>query len=192
MPEFLTHCKIVVVFVQSPSHVWLFVTPWTAACQSSLSITVSRSLPKFASNASVMPSRHLILWCPLLLLLLVLPSITDFSNESVVCIRWPIYWSLNFIISPSNKCSELISLKIDWFDLLAFQGTLRSLLQDHRSKTSILQSSAFFTVQLSQSYMANGNSIALTIQTFVGRVMSLLFNRLSRSNRLLISWLQWF
>ena len=133
------------------------------------------------SIASVMPSNHLTLWHPLLRLPSILPSIRDISTESVVCIRWPIYWSFNFIISPSNEYSELISLKIDWFDLLAVQVTLRSLLQHHRSKASILQPSAFFTVQLSQPYMTNGNTMALTIQTFASLVMSLLFNTLPAS-----------
>ena len=148
--------------------------------------------------ASVMPSSHLILWCPLLLLPSIFPSIRDFSSESSVHIRWPEDWSLSFIFSPSGEYSGLISLKIDWFDLLAVQGILRSLLQHHSSKTSILWCSAFFMVQLSQPYMTTGKTTALTVWTFVGRVMSLLFNTLSRSaitflprsNRLLISWLQ--
>ena len=142
-----------------------------------------------------MPSSHLILWCcPLLLLPSIFPSIKDFSSESAVHIRWPKYWSFSFSISPSNECSGLISLKIDWFDLLAFQGTFRSLLQQHSSKASILWRSAFFMVQLSQPYVTTGKTIALTIRTFVGRVMSMLFNTLSRfviaflprSNHLLI------
>jgi len=162
----------IVVVVQSPSHVWLFVTPWTAACQTSLSLTISQSLPKFMSIAPVMPSSHLILWCPLFLLPSVFPSIRDFSNESPVRIKWPKYWSFSFSISPSNEYSGLISLEIDWFDLLDFQGTLRSLLQHHSSNTVILWCSAFFTVQLSQPYMTTGKTIALTIWTFVSRVMS--------------------
>ena len=161
-----------VVVVQSPSHVWLFVTPWTAACQTSLSLTISRSLPKFMSIASVMPSSHLILWRPLFLLPSVFPSIRDFSNESPVRIKWPKYWSFSFSISPSNEYSGLISLEIDWFDLLVFQGTLRSLLQHHSSNTLTHWCSAFFTVQLSQPYMTTGKTIALTIWTFVSRVMS--------------------
>ena len=161
-----------IVVVQSPSHVWLFVTPWTAACQTSLSLTISQSLPKFMSIAPVMPSSHLILWCPLFLLPSVFPSIRDFSNESPVRIKWPKYWSFSFSISPSNEYSGLISLEIDWFDLLDFQGTLRSLLQHHSSNTVILWCSAFFTVQLSQPYMTTGKTIALTIWTFVSRVMS--------------------
>ena len=148
--------------------------------------------------ASVMPSNHLILWCPLLLLPSIIPSVRNFSNKSTVCIRWPKYWSFSFSISPSNEYSGWISLKIDWFNLLAVQRTLRSLLQHHSSKASILWHFAFFTVHLSQPYMTTGRTIALTIRMFVGRVMSLLFNTLSRfllafllrSNCLLISWLQ--
>ena len=134
--------------VQSPSRVRLLVTPCTAARKASLSITISRSLPKFMSFASVMPSSHLILWCPFLLLPSVFPSIREFSSESAVHIRWPKYWSFNFSINPSNEYSGLISLKIDWFNLLAVQGTLRSLLQHHSLKASVLQHPAFFTVQL--------------------------------------------
>ena len=130
------------------------------------------------SIAFVMPSSHLILWC-LLLLPSIFPSITDFSNELAVHIRWPKYWSFSFSISLSNEYSGLISLKIDWFDLLAVQGTLRSLLQHHSLKASILWCSALFTVQLSQLYMTTGKTTALTIWTFVDRVMSLLFNTLS-------------
>ena len=184
------------VVVQSPSHVQLFVAQWTVACQVSLSLTVSWSLPKFMSFALVMPSSHLILWCPLLLPS-IFPSIREFSSELAVHIRWPKYWSLSFSISPSNEYSWLISLKTDWFDVLAVQGTFRSLLQ-HNLKASILWCSAFFTVQLSQLYVTTKKTIALTIWTFVGRVMSPLFNTLSRvviaflpkSNCLLISWLQ--
>ena len=150
------------------------------------------------SIASVMPSSHLILWHPLLLLPSIFPSIRGFFNESVFCIRWPKYWCLSFSISPSNEYSGLISLKIDWFDLILVQGTLQSLLQNHSSKASVLWRSAFFTVQLSQLHVTTGKTIALTIWTFVGRVVSLLFNTLSRfviaflprSNSLLISWLQ--
>ena len=129
------------------SHVWLFVTPWTAACQASLSITNSRSLFKFTSIELVMPSNHLILCCPLLLLPSVFPSIRMLSNEPVLCIRWPKYWSFSFSISHSNEYSGLISFRIDWFDLLAVEGTLKSLLQHHSSKASILWHSAFFIVQ---------------------------------------------
>ena len=180
-----------------PNGVWLFATPWTAAYQISMSFTISQSLPKFMFIASVMPSTHLILSCPLLLLPSIFPSIRDFSNESYVCTRWPKYWSFNFGICPSSEYSGLIALKIDWFDLLTVQGTLKSLLQHHNSKASILQHSTFFLVQLSQPYMTTGKTIALTIRTLVGRVMSLptLLSRfvialLPRSNHLLISWLQ--
>ena len=174
------------------------MTPWTAARQASLSITNSWSLLKLMSIELVMPSNHLILCCPFLLLPSIFPSIRVFSTESVLCIRWPKYWSFSFTISPSNKYSGLISFRIDWFDLLAVQGTLESLLQHCSSKTSFLQHSAFFMVQLSCPYMTTGKTIALTRQTFVSKVMSLLFNMLSglviaflpRSKRLLISWLQ--
>ena len=180
------------------SHVWLFATPWTAAHQASLFITNPWSLPKLMPIESVMPSNHLILCHPLLLLSSIFPSIRLFSNESVLHTRWPNYWSFSLNISPSNEHSGLISPRMDWLDLLAVQGTLKSLLQYHSWKASILQRSAFFIVQLSYPYMANGKSIALTRWTFVGKVMSLLFNMLSRlvitflprSKRLLISWLQ--
>ena len=150
------------------------------------------------SIESVMPSSHLILCHPHLLLPLIPPSIRVFSNESTLCMRWPKYWSFSFSISPSNEHPGLISSRMDWLDLLAVQGTLKSLLQHHGSNTSILQCSAFFTVQLSHPYMTTGETIALTRQTFVGKVMSVLFNMLSRlvitflprSKRLLISWLQ--
>ena len=166
--------------VQSLSCVWLFATPLTAACQDSLSITIFQSLLKLMSIESVMPSKHLILCHPLLLLPSVFPSIRVFSNESVLCIRWPQYWSFSFNISPSNEYSELISFRMDWLDLLAVQGTLKSLLQHHSSKASIIQRSAFFIVQLSHPYMTTGKTIALTRQTFVGKVMSLPFNMVSR------------
>ena len=136
--------------VQLLSHVWLFAIPWTAACQASLSIT---SLPKHMSTESVMPSSHLILCHPLLLLPSIFPSIRVFSNGSALCIRWPKYWSFSFNISASNEYSRLISFRMDWLDLLEVQGTLKSLLQHHSSKASILRCSAFFIVQLSQSYM---------------------------------------
>ena len=174
MEKYLYH-----VTIQPPSHVRLFATPWTAAHQASLLI-ISQSLPKFMSIPLVMPSSYLILWCPLLLLPSIFPSIRYFSNESAVCIRWPKYWSFTFNISPSNKYSELISLKIDWFDLLAVQGTLRSLIQHCSSKASILRCYTFFIVQLSQPYMTTGKTITLTVWTFVIRIMSLLFNTLSR------------
>ena len=154
------------------------VTPWTAARQASLSITNSQSFLKFMSIRSVMPSNHFILCCPLLLLPSVFPCIRVFSSESeslILCIRWPKYWSFRFNISPSNEYSGLISFRMDWLDLLAVQGTLKSLLQHHSSKASILQCSAFFIVQLSHPYMTNGKIIALNRWTFVGKVMSLLF-----------------
>ena len=177
--------------VQSLSHVRLFAAPWTAARQASLSITNSRSLLKFMSFSLVLPFKHLILCCPLLLPSSIFPSIRVFSSESVLSIRWPKDWS--FSISPSNEYSGLISFRTDWLDLLAVQGALKSLLQHHSSKASILWCSAFFTVQLSHPYMTTGKTIALTTRTFVGKVMSLLFKMLSflpRSKHLLISWLQ--
>ena len=184
--------------VQSLSCVRLFATPWTAACQASLSIANSWSLPKLLSIESVMPSNHLILCHPLLLLPSIFPSIRVFSNESALRMRWPKYWRFSFNISPSNEHPGPISFRMDWLDLLAVQGTLKSLLQHHSSKASILRCSAFFIVQLSHPYMTTGKTIALTRQTFVGKVMSLLFNMLSRlvitflprSKRLLTSWLQ--
>ena len=164
--------------VQSLSCVQLFATPWAAARQVSLSITNSQSPPKPMSTESVMPSNHFILCCPLLLLPLIFPSIRVFSNESALRIRWPKYWSFSFNISPSNEHPGLISFKMDWLDLLAVQGTLKSLLQHHSSKASILWCSAFFIVQLSHPYIITGKTIALTSQTFVGKVMSLLFHML--------------
>ena len=166
--------------IQSLSHVRLFVTPLTAACQASLSITNFWSLLKHMSIESVMPSNHLILRRPFLLLSSICPSIRVFSNESVLHIKWPKYWSFSFSISSSNEHSRFISFRIDWLDLLAVQGTLKSLLQHHISKTSILWHSAFFIVQLSHPYMTTGKTIALTRWTTVGKVMSLLFNMLSR------------
>ena len=184
--------------VQSLSYVWIFATPWTAAHQASLSITNSQSPPKQMSTELVMPSNHLILCRPLLLLPSLFPSIRVFSNESALHIRWPMYWSFSFNISPSNEHPGLISFRMDWLNLLAVQGTLKRLLQHHSSKASILQCSAFFIVQISDPYMTTGKTIALTRQTFVGKVMSLLFNMLSRlvitslprSKCLLISLLQ--
>ena len=184
--------------VQSLSCVQLFATPWTTAHQASQSITNSRSLLKLMSIESVMPSNHLILCCPLLLPSSIFPSIRVFSNESALHIRWTKYWSFSFSISPFNEYSGLISFRMGWLDFLAVQGTLKSLLQHHSSKASILQCSAFFTVQLSHPYMTTGKTIALTRQTFVGKVMPLLFNMQSRlvitflpkHKRLLISWLQ--
>ena len=171
--------------------------PWTAARQGSLSITNSRSLPKPTFIETVMPSSHRILCRPLLLLPSIFPSIRVFSNESALHVRLPKYSSVSFNISPSNEYSGLISFRMDWLDLLAIQETLKSLLQHHSSKASILQCSAFFTAQLSHPYMITGITIALTRWTFVGKVMSLLFNMLSRlvitflprSKCLLISWL---
>ena len=160
--------------VQLLSHVGLSVTLWTAARQASLSITNSWSLLRLMSIESVMPSHHLILCRPLLLLSSVFPSIRVFSNESVLCIRWLKYWSSSFSISPSNEYSGLISFRIDLLDLLAALKTLKSLLQQHSSKTSILWHSAFFIVQLSHPYMTTGKTIALTRWTFVGKVISLL------------------
>ena len=153
--------------VQSLSCVQLFATPWTAAHQASLSITNSRIPPKPMSIESMMPSNHLILCHPLLLLPSIFSSIRVFSNESVLHIRWPKYWSFSFSISPSSEYSGLISFRMDWLDLLAVQGTLKSLLQHHSSKASILRCSNFFTVQLSHSYMITGKTTALTIWTFV-------------------------
>ena len=158
---------------QSLSCVRIFATPWTVARQASLSIINSQSLLKLRSIESVMPSNQLIL-CHLLLLSSVFHSIRVLSNESVLCVRWPKYWSFSFNISPSNEYSGLISFRMDWLDLLAVQGTLKSLLQHHGSKASILWHSAFLTVQLSHPYMTTGKTIALTRWTFVGKVMSLL------------------
>ena len=153
--------------VQLFSRVQLFATPWTAARQVSLSITSSWSLPKPMPNESVMPSNHLILCCPLLLLPSIFPSIRVFSNESALCIRWPKDWSFSFKVSPSNEYSGLITFRMDWLGLLAVQGTLKILLQYHSSKASILRRSAFLMVQLSHLYMTTGKTIALTRQTFV-------------------------
>ena len=184
--------------VQSLSHVWLFVTTWTTARQASLSITNSQSPPKPMSIESVMPSNYFILCRPLLLLPLIFPSIRVFSKESALCIRCPKYWSFSFNISPSNEHPGMISFRTDWLDVPAVQVTLKSLLQHHSSKASILWCSAFFTVQLSHPYMTTGKTIALTRRTCVDKVMSLLFNMLSRlvitflprSKCLLISWRQ--
>ena len=151
------------IVVQLLSHVWLFATPWTIPCQASPSFTISWSLLKLMPIESMMPSNHLILCHPLLLLPSMLPSFRVFSNESALCIRWPKYWS--FSISPSNEYSGLISFRIDWFDLLAVQGILKSLLQHHNSNTSILWHSAFFAVQLSHLYMIIGKIKAFTIWT---------------------------
>ena len=184
--------------VQLLSHARLFATPWSTARQASLSITNSQSLLKLMFIESVMPSSHLILCRPLLLLPPIPPSIRVFSNESSLHMRWPKYWSFSFSIIPSKEIPGLISFRMDWLDLFAVQGTLESLLQHHSSKASILQHSAFFMVQLSHPYMTTGKTRAWTRQTFVGKVMSLFFNTLSRlvitflprSKHLLISWLQ--
>ena len=172
-------------------------TRWTAACQGSLSITTSQSSLKLMSIESVMPSNYLILCRPLLLLTSIFPSIRVFTNKSVLCIRWPNYWSFSFNTSPSNEHPQLNSFRMDWLDLLTVQGTLKSLLLYHSSKASVLRGSAFFTVQLSHPYMTTRKTIALTRWTFVGKVMSLLLNMLSglvipflpKSKGLLISWL---
>ena len=186
------------ISVQSLSCFQLFVTPWTAACQTSLSITNSQSLLKLKSIESVMPSKYLILCHPLLPPPSIFHSIRVFSNESALCIRWQKYWSFSFNISPSNEHLGWISFRRDWLDLQSVQGTLKSLLQHYSSKASILQCSDFFIVQLSHPYMTTGKTIALTRRTFIGKVMSLLLNMLSRlvitflprSKRLFISWLQ--
>ena len=163
-------------------------TPWTTAHQASLFITNSRSLPKLMSIQSVMPSSHLILCRPLLLLPPIPPSIRVFSNESALRMRWPKYWSFSLSISPSNEHPGLISFRMDWLDLLAVQGTLKSLLQHHSSKASVLRRSAFYIVQLSHPYMTTGKTISLTRRTFVGKVMSLLFNMHSISPILKQAW----
>ena len=186
------------VSVQSLSRVWLFAIPWITARQASLSITNSGSSLRLTSIESMMPSSHLILCRPLLLLPLIPPSISVFSNESTLHMRWSKYWSFSFSITPSKEIPGLISFRMDWLDLLAVQGTLKSLLQHHNSKASILWCSDFFTVQLSHPYMTIGKTIAFTRWTFVGKVMSLLLNMLSRlvitflprSKCLLISWQQ--
>jgi len=171
------------------------VTPWNAARQASLSFTISQSLLKLMSIESVIPSNHLLLCSPLLLLPSIFPSIKDFYNESALCIRWPKYWSFSFSISPSNEYSGLISFRIYLFDLVTVQGTLKSLLQCHSLKASFLQCSAFFMVQLSPPYTTTGKTIAWTIWTFVGKVLFNIPSRfviafLPRSKHLLISWLQ--
>ena len=162
--------------VQSLSCVCLFAIPWTAACQASLLITNSQSLLKLMSIELVMPSNYLILCHPLLLPPPIFPTIRVFSNESVLCIRWPKYWSFSFNISSSNEYSRLISFRMDWLDLLAVQGTLKSLLQHHSSKASVLQLSSFFIVQFSHPYMTTEKTIALTRRIFGGKIMSLFFN----------------
>ena len=183
------------LFSQLLRRVRLLVTPWTAARQASLSIINSQSLLKLMSIELVMPSSHLIFCRPLLLLPSIFPRIRVFSNESAFRIRWPNYWSFSFSISSSSEYSGLIFFRIDWLDLLAFQGAFKSLLQYHSSEATILWHSAFFMVQLSHPYMTTGKTIALTRWTFVGKVMFLLFNMLSmfvidflpRGNHFLIS-----
>ena len=184
--------------VQLLSYAQLFATPWTTVHQASLSITNCWSLLRLTSIESVMPSSYLILSHPLFLLPPIPPSIRVSSNESILYMKWPKYWSFSFSIIPSKEIPGLISFRMDWLDLLAVQGTLKSLLQHHSSKASILRRSAFFTVQLSHPYITTGKTVALTRRTFVGKVMSLLLNMqsrlvitfLPRSKRLLISWLQ--
>ena len=184
--------------VQSLSHVWLFVTPWTAACQASLYITNSQSLLKLLSIESVMSSIHLILYHPLLLLPSIFPSIRVFSNESALCIRWPKYWNFSFSISHSNEYSELISFRMDWLDLLAVQGTLKSLLHTTFKNINSLTPSFLYSTTLTSIHDYWKNLVALTRWTFAGKVMSLLFNMLSRlviifilrRKHLLTSWLQ--
>ena len=169
-------CMVCVQFssVQLLSYVRLFVTPWIAARQASLSITNSRNSLRLTSIESVMPSNHLILCHPLLFLPPIPPSIRVFSNESTLRMRWPKYWSFSFSVIPSKEYPGLISFRMDWLDLLAVQGTLKSLLQYHSSKASVLWCSAFITVQLLHPYMTTGKTIALIRWTFVGKVMSLL------------------
>ena len=169
------------IVVQLLSHVQIFATPRTAACQASLSFSVSRSLLKLKAIVSVMPPNHLVFCYPLLLLPSIFPSIRVFSNESVLHIRWPKYWSFSFNVSPSNEHPGLISFRMDWLDLLAAQVTLENSLElNHSSKASIIWCSAFFMVQLAHPYMTIGKTIALTRRTFVSKVMSLIFNMLSR------------
>ena len=162
LPQFINLAKSTFSSVQSLSRIQLFATPWTTARQASLAIVNSQSLLKLMFIELVMPSSHLTLCCPLLLPPSIFPSIRVFSNESVLCIRWPNYWSFSFSISPSNEYSGLISFRMDWLDFLAVQRTLKSLLQSHNSKASILWCSAFFIVQLSHPYMSTGKTIALT------------------------------
>ena len=177
--EFSEHCSYIccrkISSVQSFSHVRLFLAPWTAVCQASLFITNSQSLLKLMSIQSVMPSNHLILCRPLLLLPSIFPSIRIFSNESAHHIKWPKYGSFSFSISPSNDYSGLISFRIDWLDLLAVQGTLKNCLQHHSSKASIFKHSAFFMVQLSHPYTTTGKTVVLTTWTFVSKAFSSAF-----------------
>jgi len=186
-----------IVIVQWLSCFQLFATPRNAALQDPLSFTISQSLFKLMSIKSVMPVNHLVLCPQFVLLPSIFPSIRVFSNESALCIRWPKNWSFNFSISLANEYSGLVYFRIDWFDLLAVQGTLKSLLQHHRSKASILQRFVFFMVQISHPYLTTGKTTTLTRWTFVRKLMSLLFNTLSRfviaflpRSKRLISWLQ--
>ena len=174
------YATVVVAVILSLTHIQLITTTWTTACQASQSITISWSLLKLMSIELVIPSNHALLCHPLLLLPSIFLSIRVFSNESALCIKWPTYWSFSFSISPSSEYSGLISFQIDWFDLLAVWGTVKSILHHHSSKAWILQCSAFFMVQLYHPYMTTGKAIALTTRIFVGKVMSLLFNMLSR------------
>ena len=202
-PYISSFIRPVLIFIgvqfSSLSRAQLFATPWIAAHQASLSITNTWSSLRLTSIESVIPSSHLILCCSLLLLPPIPPRIRVFSNESTLHMRWPKYWSFSYSIIPSKEIPGLISFRMDWLDLLAVQGTLKSLLQHHSSKASILWCSAFFTVKLSHLYVTTGKTIALTKWTFVGKVMSLLLNMLSRlvitflprSKHVLISWLQW-
>ena len=180
IPQWTTIPAFMVQFSSLTQSCPTVVTPWTTACQASLFITSSRSLPKPISIESVMPSNHLILCHPLLLLPSIFPSIRVFSNESALRIKWPKCWTFSFSICPSSNHPGLISFRMDWLDLLAVQGTLKSLLQHHNSKASILQHSAFFRVQLSDPYITTRKTTALTRRTFVDKVMSLLFNMLPR------------
>ena len=173
----LQHCLFFVVVVQSPHCVWLSATP---QYQTNLSFTISQGLLRLMSIESVMLANHLTLCCPLLLLPPIPPSIRVFSSESVLRISWPKYWTFSFSISPSNECLGLISFRMDWLDLFAVQGTLKSLLQHHSSRASVLWCSAFFMFQPSYPYMTPGKTTVLTIWAFVGKVTSLLFNELSR------------
>ena len=196
--EWINKIHTVDYSVQFLSHIQLFATPRTVTCQAFLSITDSWTLLNFMSIQTVIPSNHLIFCHPLLLPPSIFPSIRIFPSESVLHIRWPNYWRFSFSISPSKEYSQLISFRMDWLDLLAVQGTLKSLLQHHSSKASKLWCSAFFMVQLSHPYVTTGKTIALTRQPFVGKVISLFFNMLSRlaiaflprRKHLSISWLQ--
>ena len=200
MPPLTTYtCVDFIIVVLLLSHIQLFATPETTACQAPLSSTISWSLLKFMSIESVVLSNHLILCCPLLILPSIFPRIRVFSNESALCIRWPKFWSFSFSISPFNEYSGLISFSIDWLDLLTVQGTLKSLLQHHNWKASILWCSALFMVQLLHLYMTTGKTIALTIHTIVGKVINtsafytlsrFVIAFLPRSKCLLILWLQ--